>query len=883
MGVLAPVSSWIPEDDLLLKNAIEAGASLESLAKGAVQFSRKFTFWELQNRWYSLLYDPVISEEASSHMIEFEHSSSTSTSKFGRSGNSKDNKNLSGKRKSESVRTCYYALRKRICNEPINSLDLGFLFAPAENNYSGNGDESGNYMLGEAISNHLGFQETNLDPMHCAFPQVLANGDPATGHNGTAHVFHRTMHNQIEGNFSAQAVNIQGDMLHMVGENSTLVRHGSGIGDSGNGGDLPVHNLFQADDLMMKPISTFDQINSGTVNVCSEFEENQVFNSPIAECDASFQNLEYPSPLPDMSIWKDEGLSASVLTVNECLREEDAHAQDRCILPDVSGADNSASGHTIGNTVSELNSEMLCDQIKDQTASTEGYLVEITNTLLNDEPFFIDVDGKDVMEKSYYDGLSSLLLSSPNGNHNHIPEITEQEITQNDQPNVPGACPGELDNNGGSCIGGGNVGLSSEVQLATSTSTSNSQPPEMTDGVICCTLNTEDIEIPCNDDIIFLSELPTVSGSSAQQSFKEAGNPSSAPVKHSSGCQKTSERGSVLKQRDQKGFRQPHAASQVIGSKMKLEKGQRHVIGNCKVKPEDSSHVASKSVHFACGDSTKIDYVDGIIDTIQPSMLKDGSKEDFLQNHLNHNLADSLMEKPAVASDGHNSYPQSNANCIKQEFDAPEASQGHQASEVEPVDIISRPVVEPSTDLEELPLQSDDDDVPYFSDIEAMVLNMDLDPEDHNLYEQEVARYQHEDTKRAIIRLEQCACSHMQRAIASHGAFAILYGRHSKHYIKKPEVILGRATEEFSVDIDLGREGRPNKISRRQATINMEKDGSFHLKNLGKCPVSVNNQEIPPGHSLNLSSSCLIEIRDMPFIFEINQTCVKRYLDGNIA
>jgi hypothetical protein len=28
----------------------------------------------------------------------------------------------------------------------------------------------------------------------------------------------------------------------------------------------------------------------------------------------------------------------------------------------------------------------------------------------------------------------------------------------------------------------------------------------------------------------------------------------------------------------------------------------------------------------------------------------------------------------------------------------------------------------------------------------------------------------------------------MRRAIASHGAFAILYGRHSKHYIKKPEV-----------------------------------------------------------------------------------------------
>lgn len=51
-----------------------------------------------------------------------------------------------------------------------------------------------------------------------------------------------------------------------------------------------------------------------------------------------------------------------------------------------------------------------------------------------------------------------------------------------------------------------------------------------------------------------------------------------------------------------------------------------------------------------------------------------------------------------------------------------------------------------------------------------------------------VLRYQNESTKRAIIRLEQGAYSYMQRAIASHGALAILYGRHSKHYIKKPEV-----------------------------------------------------------------------------------------------
>lgn len=38
------------------------------------------------------------------------------------------------------------------------------------------------------------------------------------------------------------------------------------------------------------------------------------------------------------------------------------------------------------------------------------------------------------------------------------------------------------------------------------------------------------------------------------------------------------------------------------------------------------------------------------------------------------------------------------------------------------------------------------------------------------------------------MRLEQGAQSYAERSVASHGAFAILYGRRLKHYIKKPEV-----------------------------------------------------------------------------------------------
>lgn len=50
-----------------------------------------------------------------------------------------------------------------------------------------------------------------------------------------------------------------------------------------------------------------------------------------------------------------------------------------------------------------------------------------------------------------------------------------------------------------------------------------------------------------------------------------------------------------------------------------------------------------------------------------------------------------------------------------------------------------------------------------------------------------VSKYQDEEAKKKIIRLKQCARASLQRLMSSHGALT-LYGRHLKHYIKKPEV-----------------------------------------------------------------------------------------------
>ncbi|KAK2408952.1 hypothetical protein P8452_70609 [Trifolium repens] len=67
-----PTPLWTTEDDFLLKNAIENGASLQSLARGAVSFSRRYSFTEVRDRWRSILYDPDVSKEVAASMAKLE-------------------------------------------------------------------------------------------------------------------------------------------------------------------------------------------------------------------------------------------------------------------------------------------------------------------------------------------------------------------------------------------------------------------------------------------------------------------------------------------------------------------------------------------------------------------------------------------------------------------------------------------------------------------------------------------------------------------------------------------------------------------------------------------------------------------------------------------
>ncbi|XP_012065235.1 uncharacterized protein LOC105628425 isoform X2 [Jatropha curcas] len=163
-ALAASVPQWIPEDDLLLKNAVEAGASLEALAKGAVRFSRKFTVGELRDRWHSLLYDPIISAEASARMMEVELSVTNSRVSVAE---------VSVKRKLETVRQMYYATRKKICSRSAKCPNFSFLDAPDNGIAFHSPVGDGNCVFGDSNQNQLegnlsGMEANGVDILNCS-------------------------------------------------------------------------------------------------------------------------------------------------------------------------------------------------------------------------------------------------------------------------------------------------------------------------------------------------------------------------------------------------------------------------------------------------------------------------------------------------------------------------------------------------------------------------------------------------------------------------------------------------------------------------------------------------------------------------------------------
>lgn len=610
------------------------------------------------------------------------------------------------------------------------------------------------------------------------------------------------------------------------------------------------HSIFQA--IEANPVANSRDIMS------SDFGGNTILNSPVPGCETSFHHMHYTSPLPEIPDWKEfECISRQGMPDDVNIKGNNVLTGDPFSLPDDGGTDKEASDY---NIIRLERNPMPCGVMKNSTDCTDGYFVELTDALFDftDEEIL-----EDAIDKAYLDGLSSLLLNSPyDANDDEMPKMPElkEPAAPVAYPDIPtNTVPEEKSSAGESHLGDIHK-CTSDTQVPTAASTVGPEFLKDCNGVICCTLNTEDLEIPCNDHVVFPSKPRPAS------THKRTQNETTNPALHGKDDISNQVRLKVVgtSKREPKHFGGSNPASQPRGAEMQLS----HTVDEFGIKFETSRVELVNCSENPCS-GAKGPCHSGLAVKKEPSELQlvrqSGSSGAYKACH--------------VSDSGH--LP-SIVGGINQEGHALPTVRNQGLYDADLMD--TEPRAEPLlSDQSEEQFSDSDEDIPCFSDVESMILNMDLSPDDQDsFWSREVAKYQHEDTMRKIIRLEQNFDSCTRRPSASRGAFAVLYGLHSKHYIKKPEVLLGRATDGVGVDIDLGREGRANFISRRQAIIKMDKDGAFYMKNLGKRSIYMNGEEVIPGDCIRLHSSCTIAIRGVWFNFETNQACVKRYL-SNIA
>ncbi|KAL5702600.1 hypothetical protein ACHQM5_027799 [Ranunculus cassubicifolius] len=866
MGSLVPMSIWIPADDLLLKNAIEAGAALEALARGAVQFSRKYTIEELQTRWYALLYDPDTSESASADMLELERSASKIPAEPNRVGDSKGNVHLE-KRKDYSVRSHYYATRKRIRAEPFSNVDVSFLdgspFHDCMEHVKIDCEHpAGNHIIADPAVDHFDLEDTEF--AFRGHHQHSLEGELPDGMMGgnCLYEFPETL-NHVSDNKAIES-DVRHSFEHYDMHNNMCIPAGSnsGVQEMGPPQELPGERLFET----AKSFSEFDPVNNSCVPVCPGFGQNKSSTSHISDCNGSLHQL-YSSTVPTMPVWSTmEDICTTSALKNENLDENIKGEGASIMCPGIDGRQVGSSAYNDLHTDSHLE-ERTCDGVlKDSTVISEGNYVEMSISLLNfqNEGLYMDEDdGKDMIDRSCLDRLSSILLSSPTDVHQ--PSTAEVSSMAKDLglilPEELGTMDDRLESSYTTC--------DPNPIMPLSTSGPNPHSPERQNGVICCMLNTEDPDIPCNDDdFVPVKVLPPIDSSTLQHNLEEDGS-SLPPPTMDFPLNVVDSKQALNHIKDEEFLTEPQFLPEMF-SNNPLSCGMTSELPEGVALNMPSMHIGS-----AEGEPSQL--------TPYPdcSELKDDNATDELGRFCTFdNAMDFLLDSTGYCSEHNENDPQNIITEYEQELNLPGEMQNQLSAEHGSFEMpFSEPLVNPSTLDQEVWSLEEDNDVPHFSDIEALIFDMDLGQCDQDSYA-EVARYQQEQARRAILRLEQGAQSYMQRAIASHKAFAVLYGRHLKHYIRKREVSLGRVTDDNSVDIDLTKERRVHSsISRLQAVIKMEEDGTFSFSNMGKfLLVIVNGKEVPNKHKIKLESSSLIEIGSLSFIFEANQKVVKQYL-----
>lgn len=404
---------------------------MESLAKGAVQFSRKYTLRELQDRWHSLLYDPDISAKASASMFNFEHPAPTVPSKSSGNGTKESLAESPAKRKVQSIRRQYYAMRKRFCRHTVDSIKT---LRDEMNVVNNNGDGSvcerdtivydeslaGRCLKGCKVEKDFGFQDTVVVP-------------------------------RKNNNGGSSLQDVKKDMHHLLVDNLVDYRNCSGLEEVG-----PSHSL------------------------------------------------------PDAPLWKTiEDVTAPTMPVHVSQENKDHCTEEQLMLPD------------------HLEDKHVSDVLDVPSAISKEEIAHLLNFTNDDELLFMDIDGKDAPDKSCYDNLDSLLLNSPSEiQGNDVPDLREsQKSTKETKLPMPSDSSGDrleiIANPNGDSHAISNPGN----DIPSSVAEQSHHRADHGDEFMYCALNTEDPEIPSNDDISSPINVPS---SVTQPTFKESGFPVSS-------------------------------------------------------------------------------------------------------------------------------------------------------------------------------------------------------------------------------------------------------------------------------------------------------------------------------------------------------------------
>ncbi|CAN6563243.1 unnamed protein product [Malus baccata var. baccata] len=736
MEAVASAPPWMPEDDLRLKDAMETGASLEALARGAVRFSRKFTIGELRERWCSLLYDADVSAEASARLVKLEGCNSNSASKASRFSRSRGLQ-----RKSDSIRKHYYAMQKRLGD--VNSVDpdsyqkeffdRNFLFRPDIDN-------------GEAFEENFGAGDHN-QPLFLDCD--VDNGDAANTFHGGERV--------SIGNHGAKG----GGELVSIGNHGV---EGGGecvsIGNQGveGGGEcVPIGNHVVegvvgegcsnefVEQVSLMPGNELGENAFCRDNACQDLPSHRDdaidFGNALDAEDIGPSHASVDEPL-----WKTiEDVRAPEMPMDVSMGVNGEDAKKTLVVTDDMDVDNIGSSQ-----YDDIHSEEVFNDelIRSVTVSGGDYAdIDLANEY---ELAFMYASCKESMDKSSSENLNPISLSKTKDVHeNDVPSHSGQDlppkfvsdscqvVTDNMQAAEMDVAA-ELSHSGQDDQ---HVISCSEANMTASTSVPHPLTPERNHEEMICTLNSEDPEIPCNDDIFPSTATVHAVGEPTLKGAHELAS--------STGKRKCDQ------QRKEEDPARPFKVPRMAGYDTSAENSPNHALGSFGVKAPygDSKCVASVSKH----DKNVIADQSQSRSAHAPSksITNQGLKEEGLEAPF------TIAELAPLCAEGSTTFPEPEAN--------------------------------PSVlDREESEEEYDDDaDIPCYSDIEAMILEMDLYPLDQDSYiSSEVLEYQNEDSKRKIMRLEQCARSSMQRTLASKGALAVLYGNQIKEYIKKTEVCL---------------------------------------------------------------------------------------------